>query len=314
MLWLCDDQRGVDAILALGPPKIAPRRVANLDPRADGVAVVELRGVLTKDGTDYGMSTADVAAKVRAAANDPTCAALVLLIDSPGGEVSGTTALADAVAQCTSRKPTFAVVEDLCTSGAYLVASQCSRIFSTNRLARFGSIGVYGVLIDSAGAFEKLGLKTVRIRSGELKGIGAPGIEISDDEQAHMRDLVMFASREFITRVANGRHLPPDQVRTLATGAAWPAPEAQRLGLVDGILSLENVIASIDRPLIRLAIDARQFAQQLERLEEAGQSAWQAEQQMFERHQKLAASADKFRSLPPWQQSQLTNLAQGNLQ
>ena len=243
-MWLSSDDLGVQAIRAVGPRKMKARGGSNTPISHEGrFVIIEIRGTLTKYGSPFGPATIELVELVRQATADPTVSTIVLWVDSGGGEVQGIVELANAVAIAKQKKLVITLVDGVCASGAYFFASQSTRIYATTRIDSIGSIGVVLALIDSSGMLGRSGVKMVRIRSGELKGIGLPGTTISDEETEYLTQHVRMVADEFVMAVSTGRKLPPDQVRQLATGAVWPAMEAVRIGLIDGIASREDIIA-----------------------------------------------------------------------
>src|SRR5690606_31819803 len=129
-------------------------------------------GAMTKQGSSFGgASTVRTRRAIRSAAADKSVSAIMLLIDSPGGSVSGTSDLADDVANAKKKKPVYAYIEDTCCSAAYWVASQCSAIYA-NPTAIVGSIGTYMVVADYSRMAENAGVKVHCISTGKYKGAG----------------------------------------------------------------------------------------------------------------------------------------------
>ena len=307
-MFLCDSEADVQTILAAGSPmKRLPKKPQQATP-SSGIAVIQIRGTLTKYGSEYGPSTIELAWLIQAAANDPSVEKIVLWCDSGGGEVAGTIEAADAVAAAARRKPVIGLAEDMTASGAYLILSQCTKVYATNRLTLVGSIGVLQVAMDTSELAKRAGVKMIRVRSGDLKGIGIPGIEITEQEMAYLRKLVMFLANEFVLAVSRGRKIPPDQVRDMATGAVWPAAEAKRLGLIDGIKTLDEILTEANSPLMKLAADAAQFAAIVANGIEAGDYEENVKEDAEKSHPTLAKQAAKFAKLPTWQQEELNTL------
>jgi len=228
----------------------APSHLASMEgidvaqPRAgvgrDGVAVLEIRGPVTKYGTSLSEagSTLRMRQLIREYAADRKVKSLMLLIDSPGGTVCGTPDLADAVAKF--GKPTAAYIEDCGCSAAYWIASQCDTVYC-NSAASVGSIGVYSVLVDSSEQAGMLGLKVHTISSGPLKGAGVDGTVITDEQLADAQRSVDSINRLFTAAVVAGRGFTDEQVASVATGQVWIGEEAVALGLVDGIATAGQV-------------------------------------------------------------------------
>ena len=121
------------------------------------VAVVSVRGTMLKANSLFeqaiaamfgGVSTPSITAAVRAAGAEPAVKSLVLMIDSPGGQADGIAELAQAVREVAKTKPVLAAVENA-LSAAYWVASAATRVVAVSPTSSLGSIGAYGVVVDS---------------------------------------------------------------------------------------------------------------------------------------------------------------------
>ncbi len=212
-----------------------------------GVAEIFIEGALAKFDSKYGgTNTVRVREAVRAAANDADASAIMLRIDSPGGNVAGTKELADDVAAVNGRKPVYAYIEDLGASAAYWVASQAKRIYA-NEMALVGSIGTVAVLYDESKAAEMQGVKVHVISTGPMKGQGTPGTPVTPEEIAYVQGLVDEFNARFMASVQSGRstHGRSFDVKDVATGGVWIAPEAKKLGLIDQVATYDDAFASI---------------------------------------------------------------------
>ena len=134
-----------------------------------GVAIVRINGSITKGQSKFG-GTSSVAVRqaIRSARADADVGGILLAIDSPGGQVAGTAELADEIAATAEEMPLHAHIEDLGASAAYWAAAGANRITS-NRMAEIGSIGVYGVVVDTSGAMEREGVKVHVISTGDYR-------------------------------------------------------------------------------------------------------------------------------------------------
>lgn len=248
-IWAVEKSH-LDALVARGafePSRAAmwvmvgdSRRCAYMIDR--GVAVIDLDGVITKNGSYYGSSAADCAACIQAAQSDPEVNAILLRIDSPGGTTPGIDELANAVAA--SGKPCYAFAEDQATSAAYYVGSQARKLVA-NRSAAMGGIGVYRVIVDSSAAAEKEGLKVHVVKSGERKGDGVPGTPIPDEMLDEAQKLVDAAHDQFVRAVASGRKMSLTKTKELADGRVYTASEAKTLGLIDEVRAYGEYLDSI---------------------------------------------------------------------
>jgi protease-4 len=202
----------------------------------DSVAVIyidsQISGV-SSGGLGGGTVTPEgVISQLKKAENDDAVKAIVLRIDSPGGTASASEEIAIEVAR--AKKPTIASIGDVGASGAYMIASQCDEIMSTNSSA-VGSIGVIMEIGDYSELAKKLGVKFIAIHEGEFKDAGSPWRGLTATETAMLQSDAKLTYDNFIALVARGRHASEADIRKLATGWAWPGSKAKQLGLVDSI-------------------------------------------------------------------------------
>jgi len=206
-----------------------------------GRAVINISGVLLKtvpgwlrfwgiEATGYD----EIQAQIGQAMADDSIQGIHLQVSSPGGIIDGLAATADAIFAARSSKKVTASVEDMAASAAYWLASQAETI-EADRTAEVGSIGVYTVYLDSSKAADEAGFKVVLIKSGEHKGMGVMGVEISDEQIAAVQDVIDKLTGQFVDSVAAGRAMDAGAVKKLATGRLWIAADAKKLGLIDRV-------------------------------------------------------------------------------
>lgn len=202
----------------------------------DSVAVIyidgEISGVSAGGLSGAGITPESIISQLKKAEDDDAVKAIMLRIDSPGGTASASEEIAIEVARL--KKPTIASIGDVGASGAYMIASQCDEIMSTNSSA-VGSIGVIMEIGDYSSLAKKLGVKFIAIHEGEFKDAGSPWRGLTTTETAMLQSDVKLTYDNFIAIVAKGRGVSEPEIRKLATGWAWPGSKAKDLGLVDRI-------------------------------------------------------------------------------
>lgn len=167
-------------------------------------------------------------------ADDPSVAALIVSIDSPGGSVSGGEGLHDAIAHVAEHKPVVAVMNGVAASAGYMIAVPAARIFARGATLT-GSIGVLLQTGEASGLLNRLGITADAITSGPLKDQPSFTRPLTDEGRAVLHGLVMDLYGQFVDMVAAGRHMTADRVRQLADGRAYTGRQALALGLVDQI-------------------------------------------------------------------------------
>ncbi len=205
----------------------------------NGVARINISGILLKTVPGwvklFGINATgydEIIGQINEALNDSSVSAIELDVSSPGGMVAGVETAADSIFSADKIKPVTAVVEDLAASGAYWLASQ-ARSITAGKTSEIGSIGVYSVYYDWSKFDEKMGIKTIVIRSGEHKGMGLDAI--TDSQVAAVKEIIDGLAEQFTAAVARGRKKESAQVKELATGRLWLADDAIKLGLIDDI-------------------------------------------------------------------------------
>ncbi len=217
--------------------------------RGGGVAVLPIRGVIahrmgSMDESSGGTSTERLTTMLRQVVADASISTIVLDVDSPGGTVPGVQELADEIFVARSKKRIVAVSNSLMASAAYWIASQAHEIVSIPS-GTVGSIGVFTVHEDLSAALEKEGIKVTLISAGKYKVAGNPFEPLSEEEQAVIRSRVDAAYDRFAADVARGRGVSVNAVKNgFGQGRALIATEARSVGLIDGIATLDAVIAT----------------------------------------------------------------------
>lgn len=212
------------------------------------VAEVAVEGPITRDG-DFGpipgqgssVPADDVVEQIERAETDRNANALVVKLNTPGGEVVPSDDIRNAVLAFDG--PTIAYATDTCASGGYWIASACDEIW-VRETSIIGSIGVIGSRLNASELAEELGLSYERFAAGQYKDAGQALKEIDDDERAYLQGLIDDYYEQFIERVAAGRDLDPDAIRD-TEARVYLGKEARDLGLIDSIGTREDVLERV---------------------------------------------------------------------
>lgn len=167
--------------------------------------------------------------------------AVVVRVDSPGGEVAPTQEIYEAIEKLKKKKPVIASLGSMAASGGYYIASACHQIVA-NPGTLTGSIGVIMELGNVEELMRKVGLKGYSIKSGPHKDVGSPLRPLSPEGRAILQALVDDVHGQFVRAVAKGRGLPEAKVRQLADGRVYSGEQAKRLGLVDHLGNMDDAI------------------------------------------------------------------------
>lgn len=208
---------------------------------SSGIAGISLSGALMKGESKFGCSTVEARQSIRAALNDKDVSQILLVIESPGGTVAGTQELANDVKQADKIKPVHTHFSDMGASAAYWIGS-AGRSITANDTALIGSIGTVAVIEDSSKAADMAGIKVHVVSSGAFKGAGAGGTPITDSYLTEVKDKVLGMNEFFLNAVQDNRKMDRKAVDAIADGRIWLAAEAKKLGLIDSVMSLTDLI------------------------------------------------------------------------
>lgn len=208
------------------------------------IAIVEVRGVMMKmvSSMDDGTSTAFARQQIRNAANDPSVCGILLVWDTPGGTVSGTSDLAAEIVRAKAIKPVFSFGEDSVASAGLWGATQADKFFANVGHAGIGSIGTMLGLYDLSELCKNEGIKALVFATGAYKGAGFEGAPIPDHHLEYFQRMVDEIEPAFESAISTGRKMSAEAVKKLATGEVWTADAALKLGLIDGIQTLDETI------------------------------------------------------------------------
>lgn len=205
---------------------------------AGSVAVIPVQGTLVqKTGTlrPYsGMTGYDgIRQSFLTALDDPEVQAIVLDMDSPGGEVSGCFDLVDTIYNARGTKPIHAILAENAFSAAYAIASAADRI-TVPRTGGVGSIGVICMHVDWSRALDSAGLKVTFITYGDRKADGHPEIPLSKEALARFQSDIDTMGELFVETVARNRNIAASKVRD-TEAATYMGEAGVSLGLADQV-------------------------------------------------------------------------------
>jgi len=214
---------------------------------ADKVAVIYLRGIITsmEPGAMGDTAVDDLKLQLRQAGDDARVKAVVLYVDSPGGEVTASDTIYNAVRRFRDekKKPVVVYMGSVAASGGYYVACGGSWLIA-NETTFTGSIGVIMSTLNYRHLFEKVGLDMVTIKSGEMKDMLSGSREMTPAEREYLQALIMQTYGKFVGIVAKERGLPEQDLRNgLADGRVISGKDAFDAKLVNQLGDVEVAYA-----------------------------------------------------------------------
>ena len=203
-------------------------------------AMVDVKGIIVSGGEADAES---IIKSLKNAVKDPNTKGIVLRVNSPGGSPVQSSYVYEAIRELKNTHPTlpiYAVVEDLCASGCYFIASAADKIF-VNQSSIVGSIGVVMNGFGFTDTMKSLGVERRLYTAGEHKGFLDPFSNVKPAEKAHVQGMLNDIHTEFIESVKSGRGERLAENPDLFSGLVWAGSESIELGLTDAIGDVRSV-------------------------------------------------------------------------
>ncbi|HIQ38676.1 MAG TPA: signal peptide peptidase SppA [Methanothermococcus okinawensis] len=189
------------------------------------------------------------------AEKDPNIKAIILRVNSPGGEVIASEKLARKIKEVSEKKPVVAYVETIGTSGAYMAIAPATCIVAEKH-SIVGSIGVRMDVIQYYELMKKLGVNVTVIKAGEYKDICSPYRPMTPEEKEYLEDIIEEIYIDFVRWVAENRNMTVEETLKVANGRIYSGHEAKKVGLVDYVGTEEDAVeiaqrlANISHPVV----------------------------------------------------------------
>ncbi|MDD2809157.1 S49 family peptidase [Rhodoferax sp.] len=217
-----------------------------------GIAVIPIYGTLVRrtqglEAQSGLTSYAGIAMALDTALADPNVSAILLDIDSPGGESSGVFDLADRIREATAIKPVWAVANDMAFSAAYALGSAASRLI-VSRTGGVGSIGVIAMHVDQSVKDQQDGIAYTAVFAGDRKNDLNPHAPISGEAHSFLQGEVNRIYDLFATTVAKHRGMGVNTIKGTQAALFFGA-DAVASGLADDVGTLDDAIRQINSML-----------------------------------------------------------------
>lgn len=225
---------------------------------------------------------------------DPEVDAIVIDINSPGGQVGGIQELSQKIfdARAAGRKPIIAVANPLTASASYWIGTAADELVVTPS-GEVGSIGVFAVHEDISAALEQEGIKMSIISAGKYKAEANQYQPLSEEARAAIQADVDGYYNSFVNDVARNRSVSPDAVRNgFGEGRVVSAQDAVKLGMADRIGTLEETVNGLLDKNVSPALRNASAADEL-KLAESGQAPASVNPHTQEARARLASVGDK---------------------
>ena len=212
-------------------------------PARDKILMIDVDGMISS-ALDTGLFSREknavsrVFERLETAARDPWVKAVILRIDTPGGEVTASDIIYHEILRFKERtgRPVLGLMMSVAASGGYYIASACDLIMA-HPSTLTGSIGVISIFPNVETLMTKVGVKVNVIKSGPSKDSGSPFRDMTEDEKKIFQGIIDEYYGGFLDVVARNRKdkIPAEKLRTIADGRVYTAPQALKLGLIDAI-------------------------------------------------------------------------------
>jgi protease-4 len=212
---------------------------------ADKIAVITMRGLISSSlpGIVSDSMVDDMRAALQQARDDDHVKAIVLEVDSPGGEVTASDAIYSALIKARARKPVVVYMDSLAASGGYYVSCGGKYLMASETTIT-GSIGVIIQTLNYEQLFNKIGLASVIFKSGKFKDMLNGARPITPEERELVQSFIIKTYDKFLGIVAKERNLPADLLRnTIADGRILSGKDAFDNKLIDGLGELDDAFA-----------------------------------------------------------------------
>jgi len=185
--------------------------------------------------------TEDMADQLRKLKEDKDVKAVVFRVNSPGGSAYISEQIWKQVKELKAVKPIVVSMGDYAASGGYYISCAANKIVA-ERTTLTGSIGVFGVVRNLTGTFEKIGLTTDIVKTNTYADLGDISRPMRDDEKALIQHSVERTYDLFLTRCADGRKMAKADIDSIGQGRVWTGEQALQRGLVDKLGGIDVAI------------------------------------------------------------------------
>ena len=206
------------------------------------IAVIYAQGeIQSGEGDVNTIGEGSMRRSLQEARKDKNIKAIVLRIDSPGGNALTSDLIWREVELTKKVKPVVVSMGNYAASGGYYIACNANTIFAEKNTIT-GSIGVFGILPNFSQLTKKIGINVEQVRTHENASRYSPFVPLDEKFKAVTLEGVEHIYHTFVTHVAEGRKMTFAQVDAIAQGRVWAGSEALKIGLVDKIGGLNDAI------------------------------------------------------------------------
>ena len=213
----------------------------------DEIAIIYAQGEIQSGEGDVNIiGEGAMRRSISEARNNEDVKAIVLRIDSPGGNALTSDLIWREIELTKKVKPVVVSMGNYAASGGYYIACNANTIFAEKNTIT-GSIGVFGMLPNFSGLSTKMGIHSEQVNTHQNSGNYNPFAPIDEKFKAVTTEGVEQIYKTFVSHVAQGRKMSFAQVDAIAQGRVWTGADAIKIGLVDKIGGLDDAIQEAAR-------------------------------------------------------------------
>lgn len=239
-------QEGKDKLKTAGVDKVASILEKTAD-KKDKIAILYAEGEIKEDenaspfNMDEKVISENMARELRKLKEDESVKAVVFRVNSPGGSAYISEQIWKDVMELKAVKPIVVSMGDYAASGGYYISCAANKIIAEPTTLT-GSIGVFGLIRNLTGTFEKVGVTTDVVKTNNYADLGDMSRPMRDDEKALIQRSVEQTYDLFLTRCADGRGMTKAKIDSIGQGRVWTGEQALERGLVDQLGGLDCAI------------------------------------------------------------------------
>lgn len=221
---------------------------SNPSSKGNKVAIIYAEGTIAKGkaqwnplSDEFAMDASEIAKSIRTAAEDSSIKAIILRVDSGGGNPFASELIGREMDLAKSKKPIIASLSNYAASGGYWIVCNAHKIVAQPSTLT-GSIGVFAGKFVTEGFWENYGVHWGELHNGDNSAIWSTGQNYSEIGRKKLEEYLDQIYGIFLKKVATGRNLSLEKVRLIAKGQVWNGVEAKENGLVDALGGLTTAI------------------------------------------------------------------------
>ena len=208
----------------------------------DKIAIIYAQGEIKNGEGDVNtIGEGSMRRSLAEARKNKNIKAIVLRIDSPGGNALTSDLIWREIELTKKVKPVVVSMGNYAASGGYYIACNANKIFAENNTIT-GSIGVFGILPNFTQLATKIGIHTEQVKTNENAAEYSPFVPMDEKYKAITLEGVEHIYKTFVSHVAEGRKMSIAQVDSIAQGRVWSGSQALKIGLVDKIGGLDAAL------------------------------------------------------------------------